>query len=224
MIQKIDLKYYKDGLVQVMCPITENCTYVGKDGIQFHSNDGIIIQNDYLSHSKRKLFPFSEQPIHEDENGCFSNQLFELDQAYLFIYSDFESPRFIERYFSFQNGEVYVQLEELSMSSKKKEKMDKEVLKENLKQLAEKSKFLFFLDFDGDITSISGQEAEMDIPLSGIFVYEKDAKIEIFVYQMTLEENQITVELSKVEHHEFNNGSLQAEAFTIEPNINGYKK
>ena len=111
MLNKIDLKYYKDGLVQVMCPITENCTCVGKGGIQFHSNDGTIFQNDYPSHPKRNLFPFSEQPIHEDSNGCFSNQLFELNQSYLFIYSSSEYPRFVERYLSLQNGEVYLQTE-----------------------------------------------------------------------------------------------------------------
>lgn len=224
MIQKIDLKYYKDGLVQLMCPMTNNCTYVGTNGIKFHSEDGIMIQNDYLSHPKRNLFPFSEQPTHEDEHGSFSNQLFELEQPYLFIYCDFETPEFLERYFSLKNEEVYLQTEELSMGTKTKEKLDKETLLEKLMQLARESKFLFFLDFDGSITSIGGQEVEVDIPLSGILVYGKGSNVEAFVYQMASEENQITIEMSKVEHSKFKDDTLQAETFTIEPDIHGYKK
>ncbi|MDE5587149.1 MAG: hypothetical protein K2I72_02110 [Bacilli bacterium] len=219
MRNKIDLKYYKDGLVQVMCPITENCTCVGKGGIQFHSNDGTIFQNDYLSHPKRNLFPFSEQPVHEDENGCFTNQLFELNQSYLFIYSDFELPRFVERYLSSQNGEVYLQTEELSIGSKTKEELDKESFQEKLKYIVTESNFAFFLDSDGCLEPINEKELEADIPLSGIFVYGKDSKIEASVYQMTLEEDQMIVEMGKVERYEFQNDSLQAETFTIEPDM-----
>lgn len=207
-----------------MCPVTTNCTYVGKEGIQFHSNEDEILQNDYLSHPKRNLFPFSEQPIHEDEHGYFSNQLFELNQPYLFIYSDFEFPRFIERYFSLKNGEVYLQMEELSMGIKTKETLDKGILSEKLRQLIGESEFLFFLDLDGVITWIHEQEVDIDIPLSGILIYGKDSRIEGFVYQLTPEENQITVEIRKVEHYHFKKDVPETEIFTIEPNIHGYKK
>lgn len=109
------------------------------------------------------------------------------------------------------------------MRPKTKEKVEKESLKERVKNLLENSKFFFLLDFDDTITPMVGQD-EVDIPLSGILVYGKDSGIEAFMYQMTLEENQVIVEMSKVEHPRFKTDILEAQGFTIEPDISRFHR
>lgn len=52
-INKIKSNYYKEGLVQLMVPISENSLTLSKDEILFYCHKGIIQENNYISHPKR---------------------------------------------------------------------------------------------------------------------------------------------------------------------------
>ncbi len=73
MIQKIESKYYQKNQIQVMIPISQNCTFFGPNGVQLHTYHGQIFTNDYLKHPDRGLFPFHERPICKEELGVFKS-------------------------------------------------------------------------------------------------------------------------------------------------------
>ena len=73
----------------VMVPVSKTGVIVGREGILF-SNDGI---NKYIDDPRKKLFPYSEVPIHLEkkvfsEPQLYCNQIFDYDNLYTVLGSD----------------------------------------------------------------------------------------------------------------------------------------
>lgn len=195
MIQKIHPKYCKDNLVQLMIPITENCTIISKNTILFNSFNGFIHENNYINHPKRFLFPYADVPIHEDENGLFANQLLEVNQSYLSIYFINQEYKFIERIIYQKNKKTYLETNE-PLREKKKQYSNYIEIEDKLRKALIEGKFVYFLNGGGDLLNL---DIEVGLPLSGIAIYEQGGKLNVTLYNLEiLENNQILIEQENI--------------------------
>lgn len=216
---RIKSKYYKEGFVQLMFPISENSLTLSKDGILFYCYNGIIQENNYTNHPKRFLFPYSNLPIHEDELGVFINQLLKLDQIYLSIYLEQGKYKFITRRVYQENKKIYLESvtpltkkEEIySTKSKWKEELNKQLIEGNL---------ICLLNENGKIIN-----SDEEFSLSGLAISEKDGKLSASIYNLkSLEDNQVLIEKEKLLLEKQKGQDNPYLGYNVEPPITGKRK
>lgn len=221
MIQKIESKYYQKNQIQIMIPICQNCTFLGPNGIQFHTWNGQILINDYLEHPNRSLFPFHETPIHEDEHGMFSNQLFDLNKSYLGIYNTEEGYQFRYNYFFKENNILYMETETSVFLGKTKErKLTEEDLEKTLKQTLSRYSLFCILDKDGELHAFHKHDTSIDIPLEGIWIYGDNSNLNASFYSaQVLEDDQILFSQQNIIFNREKYSEIENSDYTIEPDI-----
>ena len=79
----IDKEYVKDNIAQLMMGTSDNEIVMDSDEILLLKVDGKVIINKYLTHKKRKDFPYADIPMHEVNGVELYNVLFEVDRNYL---------------------------------------------------------------------------------------------------------------------------------------------
>lgn len=220
MISIVDNTYYKEGEVQLMLPIGANCTFIGPNGIKFHSIFGKILINDYIRHPKRKLFPFQETPMHKDDKGTFVNQLFQLDRQYLAVYSDNGQHLFRTDTFFQVDGTVYDDVNvNLEFKTEKEQEMSLSELKEKFQRILSNNKFLCVVDDDGELHEYRKNTLDFEIPLSGIMVYGDGIKLKAFDYKMQLCDEQISIKSHELNIQQIEQPNLENCSSIPEPII-----
>lgn len=200
MINIVGSTYYKEGEIQLMIPICDNCTLIGPDGVKFHSNYGKILINDYIQHPKRKLFPYHDIPTHKNDKGEFANQLFQLNQQYLAIYSSNGVHQFRTDTFFQVDQTVYDDMNvELELNHFELKEMSSEELKEKFQGVLSSNVFLCILDDDGELHEYRKNAFEFEIPLSGIGIFGDGTSLKAFIYQMQLNGEKISIKSQKLE-------------------------
>ncbi len=221
MIQKIDSKYYQKNQIQVMIPISQNCTFFGPNGVQFHTCHGQIFINDYLEHPDRELFPFYETPIHEDKLGVFSNQIFELNKPYLGIYTMEEEYQFRYNYFFKEKNILYMQTEtSVSLGEIGERKMTEEELERTLKQTLSSCNFFCILDRNGELHEFYKHDTLIDIPLEGVLIYGNICNVNASFYNIqALEKDQILMSQQNIIFDREKYSEIENSNYNIEPDI-----
>lgn len=195
MINIIDNTYYKEGEVQLMLPIGENCTFFGPDGVKFYSNYGKILIDDYIQNPKRKMFPDHEIPIHKDDLGTFANQLFKLNKQYLAIYSNGNSPLFRKDNLYQVDKTIYDNVDvEPKLISQEAKKLSLEELKEKVQSILLNNKFLCFINDEGELYKCQKEVVDFELPLSGVTVFGNGDELKAYVYKMQVDKQQISIE------------------------------
>lgn len=218
LVHRIHSKYYKDDLVQIMFPITENCTILSKEGILFRFYNGLMQENNYINHPKRFLFPYADIPIHEEKMGVFVNQLLKLDQSYLAIYFANGKYEFTERILYQENKKIYLETNK-PLREKKKQYSTYNEIKERLEKSLLEGRFVCFLNEDGELSNL---DIEIDLPLSGVVIYEQDDKLNVTIYNLKiLEANQILIEQENLLLGNPKKEKVDDNDYTIEPSITG---
>lgn len=194
MINKVDNAYFKEGEVQLMLPICDNCTFFGPKGIKFHSHYGKILINDYVQQPKRKLFPYHEIPTHKNDKGDFANQLFQLNQQYLAVYTIDGTHQFRMDTFFQDDQTIYVDSNvELKKSSPELKEISLEELKEKIRSVLFNNSFLYIIDDDGKLYEYSKNALEFELPLSGVTIIGDGSKLKAYNYEILVTREQISI-------------------------------
>lgn len=221
MINIIDDKYYQKGKVQLMLPVSSNCIFFGPEGEKFQSNYGEILMDDYINDPKRKLFPFYDLPMHENDNGVFVNQLFELNKQYLEVWFDGKNYQFRSDSFFQEDETIYNYFDtELEMESQKTQEMSLETLQEKFQNLLQTNTFLSIIDDDGELHKYENNLVECDIPLSGVSVFGNGDTLNVFIYELKISNEQVSIKTQKLKFKDGRNESLENCLPNPEPVIN----
>lgn len=199
MINIVDNAYFKEGEVQLMLPICDNCAFFGPEGIKFQSHYGEILINDYMQHPKRKLFPYHEIPTHKNDKGEFANQLFQLNQQYLAVYTIDGNHQFRTDTFFQDNQTVYVDTNsELEKSSPELKETSIEELKEKIKNGLINNAFLYIIDDAGNLYEYPKNALEFELPLSGVSIFSNGIQLKIYNYKMQVNGEQISIRFQEL--------------------------
>lgn len=221
-MHKIDSKYFIDGLVQVMIPVTDNCILIGPNGIQFNSKNGKILKNEYLENSKSHVFPFYDTPIHSDEHGTFSNQLFELNKQYLSIYKINDKYKFRSEYFFMKDGIIYSTGGAiLDFENINSERVSLDNFRQNLYEI--NSDYLYVIDNNGKIQEFSNN-INKGLPSSGVVIYGNNNTINLMIYNINIsfiKKTSVTMQILRINNNELLN---IGDVYMAEPNIKSAKR
>lgn len=219
MTNKIDNKYYKENVVQLMLPISMNCIFVGPDGIKFQYDYGDILIDDYIRDSRKNNFPYHDTPIHEDNLGVFANQLFKLNKTYLAIYPK-QEHRFRRDYFFEYDNQIYVNSDgDLKLIEQSPMQISLEELKRKFDSLLSDNKFVCFLNDDGKLYICDKSKIDFDVPLSGILLFGNGEELQAYLYKMIIDKEQITVNSSKLDLTPNKQVNLENYSTFVEPSI-----
>lgn len=221
MISIIDNKYYQSERVQLMLPISCNCIFFGPEGEKFQCSYGEVLIDDYINDPKRKLFPFCDSPMHEDDKGVFVNQLFELNRQYLEVWFDGKDYQFRSDSFFQEDETIYNYFDtELEMETQKIQEMSLETLQEKFLTLLQTSTFLSIIDDNGEFHKYQKNLVECDIPLSGVGVFGNGDTLNAFIYELKISNEQVSIKTQKLKFKERSQESLENCSHTPEPVIN----
>lgn len=220
MVNMVDNTYYQEGEIQLMIPVSDNCTFFGPNGIKFHSTYGEILIDDYIQHPKRKLFPFHDIPIHKDDKGIFVNQLFQLNKQYLAIYSIDGKYQFrIDNFFQI-DGAIYVNTDvEIEMKSLKLNEMSKEKLKEKFQIVLSQNNFLCIIDDNGELHEYRKSTLDFEIPLSGIVIFGDGMKLNAYTYKLEVNNELISIKSQELNFPNIRQTNLENCSSVSEPII-----
>lgn len=220
MVNIVDNTYYKEGEIQLMLPIWNNCTFIGPNGIKFHSIYGETLINDYLQHPKRKLFPFHETPMHKNDKGEFVNQLFQLNQQYLAIYSTDGRHQFRTDTFFQVDGTIYDNIDlELEMKSPELKEMSLKELKEKFQSVLSKNTFFCIIDDDGELHEYRKNTFDFEIPLAGVGVFGDGVELKAYIYKMQVYEEQISIKSQELNLQHIGQPNLENCSSIPEPSM-----
>lgn len=110
MKKLIDKEYVKDNIAQLMLGTNDNEIVMSDDEIILLKVDGKVIINKYLDHSRRDDFPYSNVPMHKDENTGVElyNVLFETNKNYLvYELGDLEDYVIMNRFVKVKDGVLW---------------------------------------------------------------------------------------------------------------------
>lgn len=220
MINIVDNAYYKEGEIQLMLPIFNNCTFIGPNGIKFHSTYGEILINDYIQHPKRKLFPFQDIPMHKNDKGILVNQLFQLNKQYLAIYSIGGHHQFRTDTFFQDDGTIYVDTDvEIEMKSPESKEMSEEELKEKFQSVLSQNTFFCIVDDDGELREYRKSALDFEVPLSGVAVFGDGMKLKAYTYKLKVNKEQISIKSQELNLHNIGQPNLENCSSVPEPII-----
>ncbi len=223
MTDIIDNQYFIEGEIQLMLPITDHCTFIGANGIKLHIQYGNIFINDYIRHPKRHLFPYSDIPTHEGDYGTLANQLFQLDQTYLEIYTAGGLHQYRTDTFYQINGTVYhdSEIKENDLMETKEIKMTKEEVQERFLNILKSSQFLCIVDEEGTLHEYHKNSLDFDIPYSGVFVFGDGKELTASEYRMREHGTQVIVKSSSIPLSSSIARDVENAKYVEEPTIHG---
>lgn len=221
MVNIVDNKYYYSGKVQIMLPVSNSTTFVGPDGIKFHSNFGTVILDDYINDPLKNKFPYNDVPMHKDDLGVFANQLFQLEKQYLAVYYDGDEYKFRTDYFFLNGDKVYDDLNVVdSFEEEKVENLQKEMIREKFLNFIYNNKFVAIIDMEGELHEYRSIQFKFEMPLSGLLLVGDESTVNAYVYEVTIAGNVATIKSKKL-LTPINSNNLESDNYSFfkEPNI-----
>lgn len=198
---KVNNKYYKNELVQLMIPFCSNTTFIGPKGVMFHTYNGKIIINEYINNPNKIFFPFFNIPTHKKEKTAFANQIFELYQPYLTIYNINNKLTFRKDYLYKNSNSIFNEFETpLQKEEKEVKNVNIIIIKNILKDVISKYEVIYLIDNSGNLVIINKDNLNInfDSSFSGVFIGIKNKEINASLIDLKKQGEDFNIETQKL--------------------------